>query len=98
MIAPPVPLFFRGKSNVGGKGQNRSTCGSGSRMPLYQGKKAESSFLEGGLTEAAFHLLKWAGRGEELPFRMDARERNDGATAVDGMDVLKGWLRLHERR
>ena len=62
-------LFFRGKNNVGGKGQNRSTGGSGSRMLLYQGKKAESSFselemAEAEMAEAAFHLT---GAGRSFP-------------------------------
>lgn len=40
-----------------------------SKMPSYQGKKAKSSFSDEQLAEAAFHLLQWADKGEELPFK-----------------------------
>ena len=40
-----------------------------SGMPSYQGKKAKSSFSDEELAEAAFHLLQWADKGEELPFK-----------------------------
>ena len=40
-----------------------------SRLPSYQGKKAKSSFSDEQLAEAAFHLLQWADKGEELPFK-----------------------------
>ncbi|KAL7551748.1 hypothetical protein ACHAWF_014931 [Thalassiosira exigua] len=52
----------------------RKRSGGGDATPLHRGKKAKSSFSEEELAEAAFCLLQWAERGEELPFRRDEAE------------------------
>jgi len=51
-------LFFRKNNAKGSKN---------GQLPSYQGKKVKSSFSEEELAEAAFHLLQWAERGEEMP-------------------------------
>ncbi|KAL7540398.1 hypothetical protein ACHAXR_010079 [Thalassiosira sp. AJA248-18] len=63
-------LFFQ--KNNGSKND-----GGGSRMPSYQGKKVKSSFSEDELAEAAFHLLQWADKGEEMPFVKDSMKEGD---------------------
>ena len=82
-------LFFRDKINA--------TCGNNGKMPLYQGKRVKSSFSQRELAEVAFHLLQWAERGEELPFRRGhgedgkAGEDDGGDTAIpeDNTNVVK---------
>ncbi|EJK58564.1 hypothetical protein THAOC_21303 [Thalassiosira oceanica] len=54
-------LFF------GRKGAGLPSSG---KMPSYQGKRARSSFSRDELAEAAFHLLQWAEKGEEMPFEV----------------------------
>ena len=86
-------LFFQGgKKNSSGIG---SSAGGGSKMPSYQTKKAKSSYTNEEVSEAAFHLLQWAEKGEELPFNSSPLKRElkdaDGEEvhdAVVDMDVV----------
>ena len=82
------PIGFFSLFSTNGEGEESSSSsklffqnttakkgGSGSsKMPSYQGKKAKSSFTNEELSEAAFHLLQWAEKGEELPFKAKEKE------------------------
>ena len=79
-------LFQQSRGDSGTAGEEESTSsklffrknkknGGDSKLPSYQGKKAKSSFTEEELAEAAYHLLQWAEKGEELSF---TREKSNG--------------------
>ena len=89
-------LFF-------GKGKKGAGLPSSGKMPSYQGKRARSSFSREELAEAAFHLLQWAEKGEEMPFEVktknddgegegteeftDTEEKDDGGDAEESEEV-----------
>jgi len=75
------PISFFELFSSGRDGVEKSNAASSSKLFFqnsakekkskmsYQGKKAKSSFSDEELAQAAFRLLQWADKGEELPFK-----------------------------
>jgi len=88
------PISFFELFSSGRDGVEKSNAASSSKLffqnsakekkshgKSYQGKKAKSSFSDEELAEAAFHLLQWADKGEELPFK--TKEETEGKLKED---------------
>eukprot|EP00970_Alexandrium_tamarense_P009584 scaffold1928_cov109-Alexandrium_tamarense.AAC.9 len=74
-------LFFRkdDTNTTTINNNNNSHLGGSTAMPSYgKGKKMKSSFSDEELAEAAFHLLQWAEKGEEMPFVRGNVDKNEG--------------------
>ena len=77
-------LFFRE-----GKGGSSSSSSSGKVKGIAPKKKnkARTRYTREELADAAYHLLQWAEKGEELPLFFDNGKSNNGTAALEEDNV-----------
>lgn len=80
-------LFF-GDDNGNGGGGKKLRGGSSSTTTPRKKNKVKTKYSREELADAAYHLLQWAEKGEELPL-FDDRKHNDGGNG-DGVSSEDG--------